>query len=119
MLVTVNWTVDVPVDTLPELPPLPPGLRARLDDALSRPAAQQPEGPDPAFVKRVRGALGRAPPPAAPAEIDRLRGRLAMVAKGEAFLLQGGDCAETFESNTEPHIRANLRTPPPMARALT
>ena len=38
----MNLTVDVPVDALPELPPLPAELRARLDDALARPAAQQP-----------------------------------------------------------------------------
>ena len=43
----VNWTIDAPVDVLPELPPLPLELRTRLDEALSRPAAQQPEWPDP------------------------------------------------------------------------
>ena len=42
-LETVNWTVDVPIDALPELPPLPADLRTRLDDALAQPAAQQPE----------------------------------------------------------------------------
>ena len=41
----MNWTVDVPIDQLPELPPLPEDLRARLADALSRPAAQQPSWP--------------------------------------------------------------------------
>ena len=115
----VNWTVDVPVDTLPELPPLPPELRARLDDALSRPAAQQPEWPDADAVGRVRHLLEAVPPITVPPEIDRLQSRLAMVARGEAFLLQGGDCAETFESNTEPHIRANLRTLLQMAVVLT
>ncbi|MDQ0379949.1 class II 3-deoxy-7-phosphoheptulonate synthase [Amycolatopsis thermophila] len=115
----MNWTVDVPVDTLPELPPLPPELRAKLDDALSRPAAQQPEWPDAGAVNRVRHLLEAVPPITVPAEIDRLQDRLAMVARGEAFLLQGGDCAETFESNTEPHIRANLRTLLQMAVVLT
>ncbi|NYI90358.1 3-deoxy-7-phosphoheptulonate synthase [Amycolatopsis endophytica] len=115
----MNWTVDVPVDTLPELPPLPPELRAKLDDALSRPAAQQPEWPDADAVGRVRHLLEAVPPITVPAEIDRLQSRLAMVARGEAFLLQGGDCAETFESNTEPHIRANLRTLLQMAVVLT
>ncbi|WP_007026215.1 class II 3-deoxy-7-phosphoheptulonate synthase [Saccharomonospora iraqiensis] len=119
MLGVVNWTVDVPVDTLPSLPPLPAELRRRLDDALSRPAAQQPEWPDPDGVARVRAVLESVPPVTVPAEIDRLRERLAMVARGEAFLLQGGDCAETFESNTEPHIRANLRTLLQMAVVLT
>lgn len=115
----VNWTVDVPVDTLPELPPLPPELRTRLDKALELPAAQQPEWPDPDATRRVRAVLESVPPITVPAEIDRLKGRLAMVARGEAFLLQGGDCAETFESNTEPHIRANLRTLLQMAVVLT
>ncbi len=119
MLEVVNWTVDVPIDALPSLPPLPAELRKRLDDALSRPAAQQPEWPDPEVVSRVRTVLESVPPITVPAEVDRLRERLAMVARGEAFLLQGGDCAETFESNTEPHIRANLRTLLQMAVVLT
>ncbi|EIF00043.1 class II 3-deoxy-7-phosphoheptulonate synthase [Saccharomonospora glauca] len=119
MLGVVNWTVDVPIDALPSLPPLPVELRKRLDDALSLPAAQQPEWPDPEVVSRVRTVLESVPPITVPAEVDRLRERLAMVARGEAFLLQGGDCAETFESNTEPHIRANLRTLLQMAVVLT
>ncbi|MBK1786136.1 class II 3-deoxy-7-phosphoheptulonate synthase [Prauserella cavernicola] len=119
MLEAVNWTVDVPIDTLPSLPPLPSELRDRLDDALTRPAAQQPDWPDRDTLARVRAILESVPPITVPAEIDRLRDRLAMVARGEAFLLQGGDCAETFESNTEPHIRANLRTLLQMAVVLT
>jgi len=115
----VNWTVDVPAETLPELPPLPGELRKWLDEALSRPAAQQPEWPDADEVLRVRNVLESVPPIAVPREVDRLRERLAMVANGEAFLLQGGDCAETFESNTEEHIRANMRTLLQMAVVLT
>jgi len=115
----VNWTVDVPVETLPELPPLPAELRARLDDALARPAAQQPEWPDPAHVLQVRTVLESVPPVALPPEIDRLQQRLADVARGEAFLLQGGDCAETFADNTEPHIRSTIRTLLQMAVVLT
>src|SRR5207248_381831 len=115
----VNWTVDVPVDSLPALPPLPPELRSRLDDALGRPGAQQPEWPDQEQVRKVRAVLESVPPVTVPSEVDRLRERLAMVARGEAFLLQGGDCAETFADNTEPHIRANLRTLLQMAVVLT
>jgi 3-deoxy-7-phosphoheptulonate synthase len=111
--------VDVPVDTLPELPPLPPEMRTRLDDALARPAAQQPEWPDADQVRKVRTVLESVPPITVPAEIDRLRENLAAVARGEAFLLQGGDCAETFADNTEPHIRANIRTLLQMAVVLT
>ncbi len=115
----VNWTVDVPVDTLPELPPLPPELRARLDEALLRPAAQQPDWPDARAVRQVRTLLESVPPITVPSEVDRLRSKLAEVARGEAFMLQGGDCAETFADNTEPHIRGNIRTLLQMAVVLT
>ncbi|WP_052344392.1 class II 3-deoxy-7-phosphoheptulonate synthase [Thermocrispum municipale] len=107
------------MEHLPSLPPLPAELREKLDEALAKPAAQQPEWPDPEAVRRVRTVLESVPPITVPQEIDRLRQRLALVARGEAFLLQGGDCAETFESNTEPHIRANLRTLLQMAVVLT
>lgn len=115
----MNWTVDAPVEVLPELPPLPSDLRARLDDALARPAAQQPDWPDPEHVRHVRTVLESVPPVTLPPEIDRLQQRLAQVANGEAFLLQGGDCAETFVDNTEPHIRATIRTLLQMAIVLT
>jgi 3-deoxy-7-phosphoheptulonate synthase len=119
LLDLVNWTVDAPVEVLPELPPLPSDLRARLDAALARPAAQQPEWPDPAHVAHVRTVLESVPPVTLPPEVDRLQERLAAVARGEAFLLQGGDCAETFVDNTEPHIRATIRTILQMAIVLT
>jgi 3-deoxy-7-phosphoheptulonate synthase len=115
----MNWTVDLPVDTLPELPPLPPALGAALKDALGRPAAQQPKWPDPEYVVRVRSLLESVPPIAVPAEVDRLQGHLGEVARGEAFLLQGGDCAETFIDNTEPHLRGTIRTLLQMAVVLT
>ena len=115
----VNWTVDIPVDTLPQLPPLPAELRAALDDALARPAAQQPDWPDADAVRNVRTVLESVPPITVPSEVDRLRENLAAVARGEAFLLQGGDCAETFVDNTEPHIRGNIRTLLQMAVVLT
>jgi 3-deoxy-7-phosphoheptulonate synthase len=115
----VNWTVDAPVEVLPELPPLPADLRGRLDGALARPAAQQPDWPDPAAVAHVRTVLESVPPVVLPPEVDRLTSRLADVANGRAFLLQGGDCAETFVDNTEPHIRATIRTLLQMAIVLT
>jgi 3-deoxy-7-phosphoheptulonate synthase len=115
----VNWSIDAPVDVLPELPPLPPDLRTRLDDALARPAAQQPDWPDAEQVRHVRTVLESVPPVTLPPEVDRLQDRLAAVANGQAFLLQGGDCAETFIDNTEPHIRATIRTLLQMAIVLT
>ncbi|MFC5993394.1 class II 3-deoxy-7-phosphoheptulonate synthase [Pseudonocardia hispaniensis] len=115
----MNWTVDAPVEALPELPPLPAGLQARLDDALGRAAAQQPEWPDTTKVGHVRAVLESVPPVTLPPEVDRLQDRLAAVAEGKAFLLQGGDCAETFVNNTEPHLRATIRTLLQMAIVLT
>jgi 3-deoxy-7-phosphoheptulonate synthase len=119
ILVTVNWTIDVPVDELPELPPLPPELRQRLDEALSRPARQQPAWPDAEQTRKARTVLESVPPITVPAEVDRLRDQLAAVALGKAFMLQGGDCAETFVGNTEPHIGGNLRALLQMAVVLT
>jgi 3-deoxy-7-phosphoheptulonate synthase len=115
----MNWTVDVPVSALPELPPLPPALAAALHGALARPAAQQPPWPDPEVVTRVRALLESVPPIAVPTEVDRLQQRLGEVARGEAFLLQGGDCAETFVDNTEEHLRGTIRTLLQMAVVLT
>src|SRR3954467_2730120 len=60
------------------------------------PAAQQPAWPDAASVEAATRELSAAPGLVVPDECDTLRERLASVARGEAFLLQGGDCAETF-----------------------
>jgi len=93
-------------------------LAGRLTAALARPAAQQPVWPDPEQASIVAARLHHAPPIVAPDETARLHDRLASVARGEAFLLQGGDCAETFADNTEPHLRANLRVLQEMAAVL-
>ena len=53
------------------------------------------------------------------AECDQLKERLAAVARGEAFLLQGGDCAETFDGTTAEAIRGKFRTLLQMAVVLT
>ncbi|WP_409429151.1 class II 3-deoxy-7-phosphoheptulonate synthase [Mycobacterium sp. SMC-11] len=114
----MNWTVDVPIDQLPALPPLPADLRERLDAALARPAVQQPSWPADQ-AKAMRTVLESVPPITVASEIERLKVQLAQVARGEAFLLQGGDCAETFTDNTEPHIKGNIRTLLQMAVVLT
>lgn len=114
----MNWTVDVPIDELPELPPLPGDLQARFADAMSRPALQQPSW-DPEDAHRMRTVLESVPPICMPAEVEALSSQLADVAAGRAFLLQGGDCAETFADNTEPHIKGNIRTLLQMAVVLT
>jgi len=53
------------------------------------------------------------------AECDQLKDRLASVARGEAFLLQGGDCAETFAGTTADSVRAKFQTLLQMAVVLT
>jgi 3-deoxy-7-phosphoheptulonate synthase len=114
----VNWTVDIPIDQLPPLPPLTDELRQRLEAALAKPAVQQPSW-DADQAKAMRTVLESVPPVTVPSEIEKLKGLLSDVAQGKAFLLQGGDCAETFVDNTEPHIRANIRTLLQMAVVLT
>src|SRR3954469_3944560 len=115
----MTWTVDVPVAALPALPPLPRPLAAALADALARPAAQQPPWPDPDYLTRVRTLLESVPPIAVPVEVDLLQRRLGEGARGKASLLKGGDCAETFQDNTEPHLRGTIRTLLQMAVVLT
>lgn len=85
----------------------------------SKPIEQQPTWPDLAALATVRKTLSSVPPIVAPAEADALRDKLAQVAAGRAFLLQGGDCAETFDANTEPHLRGTTRTLLQMAVVLT
>jgi 3-deoxy-7-phosphoheptulonate synthase len=82
-------------------------------------AAQQPDWPDPAEVDTVVAKLRRLPPLVFAAECDALRARLAAVAAGQAFLLQGGDCAETFEGVTAHDVRNKLRVLLQMAVVLT
>jgi len=107
------------LDELPDLPPLPEPLAEKLySDVLSRDAKQQPSW-DPDHAARVRKILESVPPIVVAPEVRRLSNQLRDVALGKAFLLQGGDCAETFESNTEPHIRGNIKTLLQMAVVLT
>jgi len=63
--------------------------------------------------------LSALPPLVFAGEVDVLRGRLAEAAEGRAFLLQGGDCAETFEGATADKISARVRTILQMAVVLT
>ncbi|MYS87056.1 class II 3-deoxy-7-phosphoheptulonate synthase [Embleya scabrispora] len=83
------------------------------------PAAQQPEWPDNEALGSALADLRSYPPLVFAGECDQLRGRLASVAKGEAFLLQGGDCAETFTGNTADAIKNKLKTLLQMAVVLT
>src|SRR4029453_10476564 len=90
-----------------------------LDSWRGLPRAQTPPWPDPAAVDAVSGVLTTVPTIVAPYEVDRLRERLAEVCEGRAFLLQGGDCAETFDDNTESHLLSNAPTLRQRAAVLT
>lgn len=90
-----------------------------LDHWRGLPRAQMPPWPDYAEVQQVCHVLETVPSIVAPYEVDQLQRRLAQVCEGKAFLLQGGDCAETFDDNTESHLLANARTLLQMAVVLT
>jgi 3-deoxy-7-phosphoheptulonate synthase len=93
--------------------------RDGLDAWRDLPVAQQPVYPDLDVLREVVATLNEVPPIVQPHECDQLRERLARVARGEAFLLQGGDCAETFDANTAEGIRGKVRTLLQMAIVLT
>ena len=82
-------------------------------------AAQQPSYPDRTAVDSAVQRLRTAPPLVFAGECDDLKGKIAQVARGEAFLLQGGDCAETFAGVTADNVRNKLRVLLQMAVVLT
>ncbi|AUG76775.1 phospho-2-dehydro-3-deoxyheptonate aldolase [Kitasatospora sp. MMS16-BH015] len=85
----------------------------------SLPAAQQPEWPDQEALRKSLADLASYPPLVFAGECDQLRARLGAVARGEAFLLQGGDCAEAFDGVSAEQIRNKLKTLLQMAAVLT
>ena len=103
------------VSSTPTIPP--PAASSAVTSAL--PAAQQPEWPDPAALAEAVATLASYPPLVFAGEVDVLRTRMASAAKGEAFVLQGGDCAETFASATADNIRDRIKTILQMAAVLT
>src|SRR5947209_9351358 len=72
-------------------------------------ALQQPEWPDASRLEQVRAELTRLPPLVFAGEARSLLDRLAAVAAGRAFLLQAGDCAESFHDLTAINIREKLK----------
>ena len=96
-----------------------PSVIAGLDYWRQLPIKQQPEWPDAAAVAAASAELASFPPLIFAGEVDILRERLARAARGEAFLLQGGDCAETFAGATAEQIRNRLKTLLQMAVVLT
>jgi 3-deoxy-7-phosphoheptulonate synthase len=92
---------------------------AGLDYWRELPIKQQPEWGDSAAVAAASAQIAGLPPLVFAGEIDILRERLARAARGEAFLLQGGDCAETFAGATAEQIRNRVKTILQMAVVLT
>ncbi|NYD58480.1 3-deoxy-7-phosphoheptulonate synthase [Nocardioides marinisabuli] len=90
-----------------------------LESLHARGAAQQPSYPDRAAVDAAVTKLRTMPPLVFAGECDDLTDKIAAVTRGEAFLLQGGDCAETFAGVTADNVRNKLRVLLQMAVVLT
>lgn len=90
-----------------------------LDHWRTLPIKQQPAWPDADAVAAVSAEIATLPPLVFAGEVDNLRDRLARAASGRAFLLQGGDCAETFAGATAEQIRNRIKTVLQMAVVLT
>jgi len=96
-----------------------PSVIAGLDYWRELPIKQQPQWPDAAAVAAASAEIATLPPLVFAGEVDILRERLARAARGDAFLLQGGDCAETFAGATAEQIRNRVKTILQMAVVLT
>jgi 3-deoxy-7-phosphoheptulonate synthase len=90
-----------------------------LDYWRTLPIKQQPQWPNAEAVQEASSRLASYPPLVFAGEVDTLRERLAQAAQGKAFLLQGGDCAETFAGATADKIRNRIKTVLQMAVVLT
>ncbi|MEM7222728.1 MAG: 3-deoxy-7-phosphoheptulonate synthase class II [Pseudomonadota bacterium] len=89
------------------------------DSWRGKPIRQVPAYPDQAALDSVEETLGNYPPLVFAGEARRLREQLAKVAEGDAFLLQGGDCAESFAEFHPNNIRDTFRVLLQMAVVLT
>ena len=85
----------------------------------TKPIQQAPSYPDEAHLRRVEHSLSGYPPLVFAGEVRRLREGLAEAASGQAFVLQGGDCAESFDGFRADAIRDTFRVLLQMAVVLT
>jgi 3-deoxy-7-phosphoheptulonate synthase len=83
------------------------------------PAEQQPDWPDQGRLDAALGKIGKLPPLVFAGEARVLQAQLAEVAAGRAFLLQAGDCAESFDEFNADRIRDKLKVILQMAVVLT
>jgi 3-deoxy-7-phosphoheptulonate synthase len=101
-------------------PPQPAGPRTWSPTGWQTlPAAQQPDWPDQAAVDAVLAQVAKLPPLVFAGEARTLQAALANVAAGRGFLLQAGDCAESFEAFSANAIRDKLKVILQMAVVLT
>jgi 3-deoxy-7-phosphoheptulonate synthase len=103
---------ELPETTSTAAPWTPSGWR-------SLPIAQQPDWPDQAALDGVLAEIATLPPLVFAGEARSLRRDLATVAEGRGFLLQAGDCAESFDAFTADEIRDKLKVILQMAAVLT
>ncbi len=89
-----------------------------IDSWREKPIRQQPDYTDKETLSRVERELAGLPPLVSPSEARALKRELAQAAQGKAFLLQGGDCAESFAEFSEENLRAYLRVMLQMTMAL-
>ncbi len=85
----------------------------------SKPRIQMPDYPDQAALNAVEAQLARFPVLVFAGEARKLKKHLGAVSRGEAFLLQGGDCAESFEQFSSDAIRDTFKVMLQMAMVLT
>jgi 3-deoxy-7-phosphoheptulonate synthase len=85
----------------------------------NKPVKQQPSYPDQEKLQQTERYLANQPPLVFAGEARALRDDLAKVSRGEAFLLQGGDCAESFDEFRTSHIRDTFKALMQMAVVLT
>ncbi len=88
-------------------------------DWRAKPRIQMPEYTDEAELKAVEAKLATYPPLVFAGEARRLKAQLGAASRGEAFLLQGGDCAESFEQFSADAIRDTFKVMLQMAMVLT
>ncbi|WP_120635459.1 class II 3-deoxy-7-phosphoheptulonate synthase [Ruegeria sp. EL01] len=85
----------------------------------NKPRVQMPEYTDAAALAKVEAQLSQYPPLVFAGEARRLKQHLGAAGRGEAFLLQGGDCAESFEQFSADAIRDTFKVMLQMAMVLT
>ena len=81
----------------------------QVDSWRNKPILQQPEYDDKVRLKEVEQTLSSYPPLVFAAEARELRRQLGEVSLGKGFLLQGGDCAESFDEFNAPKIRDTFK----------